>query len=163
MEVGNERSQAVRIRFTILGDPQALKRHRMVARGRGGRPLPFVRSYDPSATAKQDFLLKVQQHAPAHPLACPVRLECYFTFARPKGHYRTGKHAGELRESAPVLHTTKPDLDNLVKFVKDALTGVFWIDDSVVCDLKASKVYASFESGPQTQLTISWDDGARGL
>jgi Holliday junction resolvase RusA-like endonuclease len=146
------------ITFTVLGEPQALKRHRIVARGKGGRPLPFVRSYDPSATAKEDFLLKVQQHAPASPLTCPVRLECHFTFSRPKSHYRTGKHAGDLRVYAPVMHTTKPDLDNLGKFVLDSLTGVFWKDDSVVCSLTASKVYTTFETGPQTQLTIQWTE-----
>jgi len=33
-----------------------------------------------------------------------------------------------------VLHRKKPDADNLVKLVKDALSGVIWRDDSLVVD-----------------------------
>lgn len=36
---------------------------------------------------------------------------------------------------------TKPDLDNMVKAVKDALTGVLWADDGAVFDEQAVKVY----------------------
>src|SRR5215471_20437596 len=36
------------------------------------------------------------------PLAGAVELDVAFVFARPKAHYRTGKHAGELRPTAPI-------------------------------------------------------------
>jgi Holliday junction resolvase RusA-like endonuclease len=59
-------------------------------------------------------------------------LECGFHFVmpRPKAHYRTGKHAGELRPDAPHYHTTKPDLTKLIRSTEDALTGFAWVDDS---------------------------------
>lgn len=39
-------------------------------------------------------------------------------------------------------HTKKPDLDNLVKAVLDALNGVAYTDDSLISDINASKSYA---------------------
>lgn len=61
-----------------------------------------------------------------------VKLSLIFTFPRPKSHYRTGKYSRQLRPSAPVFHVVKPDLDKLVRCVKDALTGVAWKDDCQV-------------------------------
>ena len=40
-------------------------------------------------------------------------------------------------------HTKRPDLDNLVKPIKDALRGLVYLDDSQVNLLKARKLYAS--------------------
>lgn len=41
-----------------------------------------------------------------------------------------------------VVHATKrPDLDKMIRSVKDALKGVFYLDDSQVVSLRADKVY----------------------
>lgn len=65
-----------------------------------------------------------------------------FVFPRPKSHYRTGRHAHELRPDAPAAHTVKPDIDKLSRAVLDALTAAQAIrDDSRVCELTASKRY----------------------
>lgn len=42
-----------------------------------------------------------------------------------------------------IRHTKKPDVDNLVKAVLDALNGVAWEDDSQIVRLSASKEYSS--------------------
>ena len=55
-----------------------------------------------------------------------------FFFQRPKNHYRAGKFAHILKESAPVAHISTPDVDNLVKFYMDVLTGIAYKDDSQV-------------------------------
>jgi Holliday junction resolvase RusA-like endonuclease len=34
----------------------------------------------------------------------------------------------------------RPDLDNVLKLVMDALTGIAWRDDRQVCEIVASKV-----------------------
>ena len=60
---------------------------------------------------------------------------------RLKGHYGTGKNAGTLKPSAPLFHTSKPDLDKLVRCIKDALTGIAWKDDAQVSLVCATKVY----------------------
>jgi Holliday junction resolvase RusA-like endonuclease len=38
-------------------------------------------------------------------------------------------------------HVSRPDLDNLIKAVKDALTGVIWQDDRQVFKIHAEKTY----------------------
>lgn len=70
------------------------------------------------------------QGPPIQGLALCVRFE--FTMPRPKSHYRTGKHAHELRPDAPKYHIVKPDATKLVRSTEDALTGIVWADDSTV-------------------------------
>ena len=60
-----------------------------------------------------------------------------FTMPIPQSY--SNKKKKEL-EGQP--HTKKPDLDNLVKAVLDALNGVAFEDDSLISDINASKTYA---------------------
>ena len=69
-----------------------------------------------------------------------------------KGHYRTGKYAGELKPSAPKYHIVAPDLDNLAKLVLDAMTGIFWRDDSIICDMEIRKIYSE---SPRIEIGIT--------
>ncbi|MET7477951.1 RusA family crossover junction endodeoxyribonuclease [Streptomyces sp. NPDC005648] len=75
-------------------------------------------------------------------LDVPVWVDVQFSLRRPKGHYGTGRNAGQLKASAPAYPTSKPDLDKLVRSTQDALkdAGVL-ADDSTVASLSASKVY----------------------
>lgn len=41
-----------------------------------------------------------------------------------------------------IRHTKKPDIDNLIKSVLDALNNVAWVDDSQIVRISASKTYA---------------------
>jgi Holliday junction resolvase RusA-like endonuclease len=49
------------------------------------------------------------------------------------------------------LHKSKPDVDNLVKFLLDAFTGYLWEDDCQIAEIYASKTYAE---KPSTKLVI---------
>src|SRR6478609_2740689 len=66
------------------------------------------------------------------PLTEPVVVRLTFTFPWLVKHYRTGKSSRLLRDDAPTIHDTTPDLDKLVRLVFDALTvaGV-WRDDCI--------------------------------
>lgn|SRR5574343_877440 len=83
----------------------------------------------------------IQQIVYKHPqmVEGPVKLIVDFMMPRPKSHY--GKKG--LKEKMPYYHTSKPDLDNLLKIVKDAITetGRIWKDDSQVCITMATKKY----------------------
>lgn len=76
------------------------------------------------------------------PILGPVRVSCVFVFGRPKAHYRTGKHAGELKDWVPTWQTSYPDLDKAVRLVGDALViaGVVK-DDSQIARIDAEKMY----------------------
>lgn len=75
------------------------------------------------------------------PLEGPVTFAFRFVMPRPKSHFRTGRHAGELRPDAPAVHTSKPDASKLTRSTEDALKGIAWLDDSQVCDQVISKRY----------------------
>jgi Holliday junction resolvase RusA-like endonuclease len=142
----------VEIHFVVVGNPSAQKRHRTYTRGKGGRPLPFARQVDPSATDKADFIAQCRQWAPDSPILKPLRLEVRFFFPRPTGHYRTGKHADEVKANAPCWPTCRPDIDNCLKLVLDALNGVFFKDDAQIVQLDCSKQYV--KNQPNTEVTI---------
>lgn len=76
-------------------------------------------------------------------LAGPLSLEVIFTFPRPKSHYRTGRHAHELKPGAPVYHSGKPDTDKLLRAIGDSLTGTIVQDDAQLARVTATKVYGA--------------------
>jgi len=120
------------ISFFVPGNPKGLKRHRSTKTGI---------HYDPSAGDKKDFLGKAMANRPDEPILGPVCLQLTCVFARPKCHYRTGRNAHLLKETAPYWYTSTPDADNVLKFVGDALNGIFWKDDRQVIPLPVYRVY----------------------
>lgn len=72
-----------------------------------------------------------QEHF-AKPIEGPVMISVAFKMPRLKGHFGSGKNAGVVKPTAPIYHTSKPDLDKLLRCIKDALTGIAWKDDSQV-------------------------------
>jgi crossover junction endodeoxyribonuclease RusA len=80
------------------------------------------------------------------PAGGPVSLAMTFYMPRPKGHHRAN---GEVKPSAPAKPDRKPDLDKLVRCVLDALTGIAYVDDSQVSDIRAHKAWAHPQSGRQ--------------
>ena len=53
-----------------------------------------------------------------------------------------------------VLHTKKPDIDNLIKYVLDALQGHngYFVDDAQIIRIYAEKIYA--DDDPRTEIMI---------
>lgn len=67
------------------------------------------------------------------------------------------KRAAKSVESAPDV--TKPDVDNVVKLVMDALNGVAWEDDEQVTFLLASKADRERDEGrPFTVVTVATEE-----
>lgn len=69
----------------------------------------------------------------------PLRLEVTFYLRRPAS--RAKKHRYPDR---------RPDVENLVKSVMDALTGILWADDAQVVTLNAQKRYGD----PRAEITV---------
>lgn len=91
------------------------------------------------------------------PVSFPVVVMADFVFVRPRSHYRTGKNADLLRESAPAFPTSRltGDLDKLQRAVGDALTGVALLDDSQIVQWIATKEY-----GPSAHLRLTIAEAA---
>lgn len=72
----------------------------------------------------------------------PVELVAVFTLARPAHHYRSGRHAAELKPTAPTHPAGRPDVDKLIRSTLDALTdsGAL-VDDARVVEVAAVKTY----------------------
>jgi len=104
----------------------------------------FATIYDDpkSAKAKLEFAIAARQFAPEKLIDQAIRVDTTFYMPRPKSHYGTGRNSDKLKGSAPTFHIKKPDRDNLDKLVLDALTGVVWTDDSIICKGLIEKVYA---------------------
>jgi Holliday junction resolvase RusA-like endonuclease len=134
--------KSIEYSFVVNMEPRPLMRHM----SRGG----FM--YNPSAPLQKKFLSDCQPFLPSTPLDGPLELELYFHFRRPLSHFRTGQYKHILKESSPLYHTGKRDIDNLIKFVLDALNKVAYSDDAQVCMLKSGKYYTSDE--PRVEVII---------
>jgi len=143
------------ISFFVHGEPKGQPRPRAFAMKLGNGKYS-ARVFD-SGTAenwKSAIAFEARRRAPDVAFAGPVAVKLVFAFARPKSHRRTN---GELKPTAPLAHTGKPDADNLAKAVLDALTqlGGFWRDDSQVSSLQILKLYTTERGLPGVFISIS--------
>ena len=69
-------------------------------------------------------------------VAVVMFMELHFYLLRPKSLPKKIEH-----------HVKKPDLDNLMKAIKDALKGVCYRDDSQIISVTATKKYTSLNPG----------------
>lgn len=75
----------------------------------------------------------------------PISLVCQFFMPIPKS-------LSKCNRAYLPPHTKKPDLDNLVKWVKDCLNKIAWDDDAQVDSITATKRY---DDVPRTEVYIS--------
>jgi Holliday junction resolvase RusA-like endonuclease len=78
----------------------------------------------------------------------PLVASMVFAYARGKGHYRTGRNAHLLRDSAPLRPAVMPDLSKILRSTEDALTGVAWADDARVVGYRRLEKYYAGDSAP---------------
>ncbi|MBN1574537.1 MAG: RusA family crossover junction endodeoxyribonuclease [Deltaproteobacteria bacterium] len=134
------------IQFTVYGEPAAKGRPR-AAMGADGR---IRGAYTPGKTRVEETNFRAQavRVKPERPFEGPVVLEVVFFRGVPRSWSERKK---ERALSGGILPAVRPDTDNLVKLVKDALNGVFWRDDAQVVKLTAEKRYSDT---PRTEVKI---------
>ena len=158
------------IELTVYGQPAPQGSKRAFAvRGKGGIPTGRVAVIESSHDRVKSWRQAVIDAAVALDggLTEPVSLGVTFALPRPKGHYRTGRNAAQLRDTAPVWPAGKPDLSKLIRSTEDALTDAgMWRDDSQVVQVNALKIYAGsmgrFLAVPGAHITIAMLDPAEG-
>ena len=124
----------MRHELTVYGTPAPQGSKRAF----GNRVVEVSKKVKPwRASIERAFLLN-----PWDTITEPFSIRITFMMPRPKTHYRTGKHAHELKDTAPRYHTTTPDIDKLVRSTMDGLTQAGAIeDDKLACILHAQKLY----------------------
>jgi Holliday junction resolvase RusA-like endonuclease len=129
------------ISFTVFGEPVAKGRPRFTRTGHCYTPAKTI-----GAESKIRGLAKVAKGS--HTISDkPVAMRISFIFGMPKS-WSIGKR--ELWEGLPCAK--KPDLDNVVKTILDAINGAgIWADDSQVCEIYARKVWGAT---PRTEIQI---------
>lgn len=134
------------VRFFVPGKPQGKGRPRAAARGK------FVRMYTPEKTASYESTIALaasQAMAGRPPIEGPVVASIFIALPVPAS-WSKKKQAQALADQ--LLPITKPDSDNVVKAVFDAINGVVWGDDTQVVDHVARKRY---RARPGVSVTIS--------
>jgi len=137
------------ISFTVYGSPivQPRQRHRIVSGAK-----PWVQNYTPRTGTSVQWKSDVKNIAIASRSGGiwdgPVEMVVLFYMPRPKNLYRKKDPSG------PVISDKRPDLDNLIKSVTDALSGVLYRDDGQICYASAVKLYHEKEGRPRAEITL---------
>lgn len=82
----------------------------------------------------------------ADPLDGPLKMYAEFGIMLPKS---------QERKRTPVpkgWRIKKPDLDNLVKLIKDACSGIVYLDDNIIVEVHARKMQCAQGEAPYTRL-----------
>ena len=130
-----EESMSDIIKFTLPVIPTAQARPKITVRAKPGH------AYKTGAQQANERTLEawLKDHAPKTPLAGPLCLEFVAGMPCPASASKRARAAMLSGENAPAK---KPDLDNLAKQLKDAMTRMgFWGDDAQIVRLACEKIY----------------------
>lgn len=119
----------------IKGNPIAKKRPRFFKKG------DCIGSYNPQETEEGRWMLEAMTQIPEHRILIEGTVYLKLSFIMPITKSWAKYKIQQLRDGQEFPHTKTPDLDNLIKFVKDCLTGLIWKDDKQVYQVMATKIY----------------------
>lgn len=122
----------MKIRFAVMGKPQGKGRPRFTMTGH---------AYTPDKTRAYEKLVSdsYKLHAgDKHFSNRPVMVDILAFFPIPK---RANKPLRQQMERGEIFPTVKPDCDNIIKIVCDALNGLAYRDDSQVVAVTCQKKY----------------------
>ena len=137
------------IHFVVPTVPISQPRPRATIRG-GHAAVYGASSKHPIHTFKATVRLVATNAYGGAPLAGPVALEAVFVFPRPKNMF------WKTRDMPRVYHEKTPDLDNVLKSLMDAMTGIVLADDKNVVRITASKWVAAADEQPHVEVKL-WE------
>jgi len=136
--------------ITVPGVPVAQPRQRFA--NIGGFVKNYTSARDPVNAFKAAVRIAWSNATNQAPLVGPVRLS--IAFVLPRTQARPEKVPKDLWGEGRVVMPCRPDLDNLIKSVKDALNGLAWHDDGQVWRVTATKHYAAANEQPKAIITV---------
>ena len=126
-------------RFDFLGEPKSKGRPKFCRRGK------FAMAYTPKETreAEEDIKSQLVNQVKAYgmmPLKGAIIIRIYIIRAKPKS-----------ARKKDIYPTKRPDLDNYIKLVLDAMNTIVFVDDSQIVILDARK---QFGEQPKTHVIV---------
>lgn len=121
------------IEFVVPGTPKGKQRPRVTRAGH---------AYTPKDTVVYENMVKLSCYnamQDKEPLHGAVKMTIQAFFEVPKSY---SKRRREKMLKGEILHTTKPDADNLMKSIADGCNGVAYDDDKQICIMTLTKKYA---------------------
>lgn len=120
-----------KVRVTIVGEPCGKGRPRFARNGA---------TYTPQKTVNYETLVQLEYRVQT---ICkrfdgPVKMTITAYYGIPKSATKRKRALMEANQTRP---TKKPDIDNVVKIICDALNGYAYHDDTQVVELRATKLY----------------------
>lgn len=133
-----------RMRAVIMGTPKGKGRPRFSLDGH---------VYTPKGTREAEENIRaefIRQNPNARMIerSTPVAVDIVAFFGVPKSATKAERQA---ISEGKILHTKKPDADNVLKLVCDALNGVAWEDDAQIVEMRCEKRYGAM---PMTCIVI---------
>lgn len=125
----------VAVSFTVPGVPVGKGRPKFARRGN------FVTTYTPEKTASYENLVKLAAAEAMEGRAMitgHVELNLWLHVTAPASWSKKKTAAALIGEVRP---TTKPDIDNVLKAICDAMNEIVWKDDSQVVSCTVHKHY----------------------
>lgn len=119
------------VSFVVPGEPRGKARARVVRTGH---------AYTPRET------LLAENEIKHYARAAGVKILEGAVYLQVDAHYVVPRSWPKKKAGAARWKTSKPDVDNIVKLVKDALNGVAWDDDAQVAVVHACKQYSTSAS-----------------
>lgn len=133
------------IAITIPGEMRGKGRPRFSARG------GFARAYTDAKTASAETWVKacaVEAMAGREMLTEAIEMVVAITVGIPPSWTKKKSRDAAIGAVRP---TGKPDVDNCVKLLADALNGIVWRDDSQIVALTVTKAYGT---QPRTDVVV---------
>lgn len=107
------------------------------------------KTYDPLAGVKKAYknVIQVQmnqflEHS-EHMLCGPIHVTINFFMPLP--------NSKSSRKTKGLYHIQKPDIDNLLKFILDTMSGVVYADDAYIFKIESTKFYST---QPRTEIIL---------
>jgi len=127
----------MKVKFTILGEPEGKGRPRFRKTGK------YVSTYTPDETVSYENLIKTEYRRQCRDFKfedndqLDVRITAYYGIPKSKS-----KKAQKMMEEHVLRPLKKPDADNVIKVVLDSLNKIAYHDDTQVVDLQIRRFYS---------------------
>lgn len=136
----------MKISFSIPGEPIAKARARVFFNKRANKVMAFT----PTKTASFENFVKLiaADEWPRPPMPGPIVMTIRIYKSTPKGFSKKKVNQAENGDIRPI---TRPDCDNYLKSISDALNNLVYKDDSQIISVHVHKFYSAL---PRTEIEI---------